>query len=299
MLDYQALKEWPFPDLVHSYTTKDTILYALGLGIGSNPVASHELRHVFEPGLVALPTMAVVLGYPGFWMRDPRTGIDSVKVVHGEQSVRLHRQLDPAGTVVARTRVKSITDKGAGRGAVVVIQRAVRDQRTGHLLAEIEQLNFCRGDGGYSAATGQPSDPAPSPLPKVPERAPDLFIDRLTRPETALLYRLSGDDNPLHADPEVARQAGFERPILHGLATFGIAGYALSLAAAKDELQVQSIAGRFTAPVYPGETVRTEIWRVDEQYLFRARVLERNQIVLNSGVVALEEARSLAPDSVS
>jgi acyl dehydratase len=283
MIDYRVLKEWPFGDIEHRYDERDTSLYALGLGIGTNPLDETELSFVYEQSLRALPTMAVVLGYPGFWMKHPRTGIDWIKVVHGEQSIRLHRSLPPAGTVIGRTRVKAIVDKGAAKGALVQIERSIRDQASGALLATVQQINFCRGDGGYSAG-GQPSDPAPPAPPSMPQWPPHIVSDRRTRPETALIYRLSGDTNPLHADPRVARAAGFERPILHGLAAYGIAGYAiLKTLCEGNPFRLQALSCRFTAPVFPGETIRTEIWRDGGDVLFRARVVERDVIALNHG----------------
>ena len=283
MIDYRALKEWPFEDIEHQYDERDTALYALGLGLGAHPLDEAELSFVYEQSMRALPTMAVVLGYQGFWMKHPGTGIDWMKVVHGGQSLRLHCPLPPAGTVIGRTRVTAIVDKGAGKGALVQIERSIRDQGSGALLATVEQINFCRGDGGYSAG-GQPSDPAPPAPPSMPQWPPHIVCDRRTRPETALIYRLSGDTNPLHADPRVARAAGFERPILHGLATYGIAGYAiLKTLCDCNPSRLQALSGRFTAPVFPGETIRTEIWRNGGDVLFRARAVERDVIALNHG----------------
>lgn len=283
MIDYQALKAWPFEDIEHQYDERDTALYALGLGLGSNPLDEVELSFVYEKSLRALPSMVVVLAYPGFWMKHPGTGIDWVKVVHGEQSIRLYRPLPSTGSVIGRTRVTAIVDKGPGKGALVQIERSVRDKASGALLATVAQLNFCRGDGGF-AAGGQPSDPAPAAPPPIPETPPQFVCDRLTRPETALIYRLSGDTNPLHADPAVARAAGFDRPILHGLATFGIAGYAiLKMLSDGDPAKLRMLSGRFTTPVFPGETIRTEMWRNGKEVLFRARVVERDIVVLNNG----------------
>lgn len=282
-IDYHKLKSWPFPEFEHAYAQRDTILYALGLGFGADPMDESQLRFVYEKDLLAVPTMAVVLGYPGFWVRNPDSGIDWVKVLHGEQRLVLHKPLASAGTVVGRNRVRSIVDKGFGKGATLVTERTIYDKRSGELLATVEQVTLCRGDGGYSAG-GQPSD-APLPaLPGVPQAPPHMQCDLPTRPEAALIYRLSGDPNPLHADPAVARAAGFPRPILHGLATFGVAAHALMKACCGYEpARLRSIAARFTAPVFPGETLRTEIWDAGGDVFFRARALERDTIVLNNG----------------
>ncbi|MES2260334.1 MAG: MaoC/PaaZ C-terminal domain-containing protein [Pseudomonadota bacterium] len=287
-IDYHRLKQWQFPEVRQSYTEKDCILYALGLGIGADPADRGQLRFVYEKELKAVPTMAAVLGYPGFWMQHPDTGIDWKQLLHGEQRMRLHRPLPVAATVIGRTVVRSITDKGAAKGAIIVTERTITDAASGALLASIEMLTFCRGDGGYSA-TGQPSDTPGSALPSSPAPPPDAICDLPTRPEAALLYRLSGDPNPLHADPEIAAAAGFERPILHGLATYGIAAHAILKTwcdYAPEKLKGLSV--RFTAPVYPGETIRTEMWRRGATIHFQARSLERDRIVLSNGVATLD-----------
>jgi acyl dehydratase len=282
-LDYHKLKNWPFEPVEHTYTEKDTMLYALGLGVGADPLDENQLKFVYEKNLQALPTMAVVLGYPGFWVRHPDTGVDWVKVVHGEQGLRIHKPLPPTGTVVGVTRVKSIVDKGAGKGALVVTERTVTDKQSGELLATLDQVTFCRGDGGYSA-NGQPNDTVQAPRPNVPETAPDVVVDLGTRPESALIYRLSADPNPLHADPVVATAAGYARPILHGLATYGIAGHAILKGCGEYvPARLKEINARFSSPVYPGETIRTEMWRKHEHVYFRARVVERDVIVLSNG----------------
>jgi acyl dehydratase len=282
-IDYHTLRNWPFEDIEQTYTQRDAILYSLGLGYGNDPLDPDDLQFVYEKALRVPPTFAVVLGYPGFWARHPGTGIDWVKLLHGEQRLLVHRPLPVAATIVGRSRVARIVDKGPGKGALVLIERSVIDKASGELLATVEQLNFCRGDGGFSA-NGQLSDePLPGP-PPMPERAPDAVCDLPTRPETALIYRLSGDDNPLHADPAVARAAGFERPILHGLATWGVAGHAvLKTACAGRPEKLASLYARFTAPVYPGETIRTELWLDDGVVKFRSRALERDVLVLNNG----------------
>src|SRR5215470_482880 len=219
---YDKLLSLDIPDVVQTYAEKDAILYALALGLGHDPLNTDELRFVYEKSIKLLPTFAVVLGWPGFWARDLDTGIDWVKLVAGEQGLTLHRPLKPRGTVVGKTRVTEIIDKGTGKGALVYSERIVTDQATGERIATATQTTFCRGDGGF----GGPPREAPA-VHDVPERATDHVCDLATRPETALIYRLSGDPNPLHVDPAVAKAAGFPRPILHGLATFGIAGHAM------------------------------------------------------------------------
>jgi len=276
---YDKLLSLDIPRVVQTYTEKDAILYALGLGLGHDPLNGDELPFVYEKSIKLLPTFAVVLGWPGFWARDLDSGIDWVKLVAGEQGLVLHRPLAPRGTVVGKTRVTEIIDKGAGKGALVYSERVVVDQATGERIATAAHTTFCRGDGGF----GGPPREAP-PVHAIPERAPDAVCDLPTRPDAALIYRLSGDPNPLHVDPAVAKAAGFPRPILHGLATFGIAGHAiLKSLCGYDPARLMAIAGRFSAPVFPGETIRTEMWRDGTVVSFRARVMERDVIALNNG----------------
>jgi len=278
-ITYDKLLSLDIPQVVQTYTEKDAILYALGLGLGHDPLNGDELPFVYEKSIKLLPTFAVVLGWPGFWARDLDSGIDWVKLVAGEQGLVLHRPLAPRGTVVGKTRVTEIIDKGAGKGALVYSERVVVDQATGERIATAAHTTFCRGDGGF----GGPPREAP-PVHAIPERAPDAVCDLPTRPDAALIYRLSGDPNPLHVDPAVAKAAGFPRPILHGLATFGIAGHAiLKSLCGYDPARLMAIAGRFSAPVFPGETIRTEMWRDGTVVSFRARVMERDVIALNNG----------------
>jgi len=288
MINYQVVKNWTFKDIVHSYAARDTMLYALGIGMGSDPTDESELGFVYEKALQAVPTMAAVLGSPGPWLRDPSTGADYVKLVHGEQHLRLLKPLPAAATLVARNRVVSLTDKGAGKGAIAVVLRELRDQASGELLAEIRQVNFLRGDGGFSANSGV-SDPGPEALPPVPERAPDFEVSLATLERQALIYRLSGDYNPLHSDPAVARAAGFSRPILHGLCTYGMAAFALlKTACGYEAARLKALAVRFTAPVYPGETVRFQIWRgAPGELHLRARIDARDVVVLNNGIASV------------
>lgn len=287
-IDYHKLKARPFAPVTASYDWKDAALYALGVGYGHDPLDTRQLRFVYEEGQLAAPTLAVVLATPGFWVKEPDSGVDWVKVLHGEQSLTVHSPLPAAATVVGRTEVASITDKGAGKGALIVQRRTLHDAGSGRLLATLEGVTFARGDGGFSAVAGNGppgGDPSPAAKPAVPQRAPDLVCDLPTMPQAALIYRLCADLNPLHADPAVARAAGFERPILHGLASYGVAGHAiLKTCCDYDPSRLKSLGLRFASPVYPGETIRTEIWREGARVQFQARVVERDKIVLSHGV---------------
>ncbi|MCK4860912.1 MAG: MaoC family dehydratase N-terminal domain-containing protein [Rhodobacteraceae bacterium] len=282
-MDIDALNNWKFDDIEHSYTERDTMLYALGLGFGEDPNDSKELAYVYEDGLVAAPSMAVILGYPGFWLKDPKTGIDWKKVLHGEQWLEVFNPLPVAGTVVGRTTIDQISDKGEGKGAVMYLSRDIINAATGETLARVKMSTFCRGDGGFGGENLR------GPVPAVlPERAPDHVCDLTTLPRQALIYRLSGDYNPLHADPEVARSVGFDSPILHGLATYGLACRAvLKTICEYDASCLKGLDVRFSAPVYPGETVRFEIWQDGKEVRFRASVPERDVLVLNNGAARL------------
>lgn len=284
MIDYDKTKAWHSGPVRHTFTTRDTILYALGLGLGSDPMDAQQLRYVYEKDLVVLPTMAAVLASPGSWMRErTELGIDFLKLVHGEQGLTIHQPLPVAGNVIGESRVTRLVDKGEGKGAVMHVEKTLTDADSGALLATAEQVLFLRGDGGFSGGSGGDA-PAPA-LPAVPETAPDAVLELPTRPEAALIYRLSGDTNPLHADPAVATKAGFPKPILHGLATWGNAGRAVvQLFAGDQPARLRGIRARLTSPVYPGETLVFEGWRVtDEEVAFRVRVKERDVVVLNNG----------------
>lgn len=290
-IDYQHLKQRLFAPLRQHYTERDTMLYALSLGLGNDPLDAAALPFVFEGapgGLRSLPSQAVVLGYPGFWAGEADTGIDWVKLLHGEQRMRLHRPLPASCEVVGHNRITHLSDKGEGKGALMVTERRLETAQ-GELLATVQQVTFLRGDGGYSQQRGgQPSDaPLPALQPTPEGRAPDFTDTQAIRPEAALLYRLMGDYNPLHADPAVARKAGFERPILHGLASYGLVAHAvLRQCGDLNPARLKSLDIRFAAPVYPGETLVTEIWRMDgepSQLQLRARVLERDKVVLSHG----------------
>jgi len=279
-MDANKVRNWKFPEIEHAYTVKDTILYALGLGCGADPGEAGDLKYVYEEGLVALPTMAVVLASPGNWLGSKESTVDYTKVLHGEQYLTLHRPLPPAGTVVGRCRIADLLDKGKDKGAVLYVERQIIDKASGDLIATMTSAAVLRGDGGFGGKSGP--QPAPHPLPEGP---PAAHVDLKTYPNSALIYRLSGDWNPLHADPKVAAAGGFKTPILHGLCTYGVAGRALVKACCGgDPARLKSIQVRFSAPVYPGETIRTEMWPDGGRVGFRARVLERNVVVLNNGL---------------
>jgi len=280
-LDYNKLRNWTIPDIERTYSTRDTILYALGIGLGQDPLDEEQLRFVLEDRLVALPSMATVLAYPCVWFSDPGTGVNFTKVVHAEQSFVNHRLLPVAGRVVGKTWVTGVFDKGPRVGALLETKCEVFDLSDGELLCTITSASMARGDGGMSGGDAQKK----KAHDVEPEDAPTFVCDIPTAPQAALIYRLSGDENPLHFDPNRAQQAGYDRPILHGRCSFGIAAWAiLNHCCCYEPMRLKSMSARFSGPVFPGETLRTEIWRNGDSVRFRTSVVERGSLALTHGV---------------
>jgi acyl dehydratase len=266
------------------------MLYALSIGLGADPLDQRELPFVFEESLKVLPTAATVLARAG--AADPPQSevpdgmrlstLDTARVLHGEQSVRLRRPLPPSGTFTVATRTVAAYDKGPGKGAVVVTETTWADNG-GTEIAALTGSVFARGDGGFGGPAAGP------PYPHAhPDRAPDLSVDISTRPDQALLYRLNGDYNPLHADPARARYAGFDRPILHGLCTYGLTCRAvLESIASYDSDAIVSHQARFSSPVFPGELLTVDLWQDGPVISFEARVKERDTVVIRNGKTVL------------
>lgn len=276
-----------------TYGDKDVMLYALGVGLGRDPMNEDELAFVYEKNLKVIPTAATVLAAAGG--RPPR-GADQVEqkaghrpsvinylmVVHGEQKVELHKPLPTSGTFTAQGRTVGAFDKGKDKGAVIINETVWTDE-AGEKVATLTGSTFARGDGGF----GGPAEGQPEPH-EVPSRKADLSVDIATREDQALLYRLNGDRNPLHSDPDSARRSGFPRPILHGLCTYGITCRAvLQAITGYDPDQILSHQARFSAPVFPGDTITVDLWKDGSVISFEARVKERNATVIKNGKTVL------------
>ncbi|MEP9386035.1 MaoC/PaaZ C-terminal domain-containing protein [Mesorhizobium sp. KR9-304] len=280
-MDPDRLKARRFPERTFSYDDARTMLYGLAAGMSADPLDRTELPFVTENGLRALPSMATVIAWDDTWLAS--SGVDVDRVVHGEQRITLHKPLAPMARLSSAMRIVDVYDKGEGRGAVLYVRTDLTDLSDGQALATLHSTVFARGDGGFGGAQGNPP-----PLVPVPDSPCDLAIDLATQPNQALFYRLLGDRNPLHSDPDFARSVGFERPILHGLCTYAIATRAVVKGlCAHDPARVAHLEARFTAPVFPGETITTELWRTAEGGAFRARVAARESIVLDRGRVVL------------
>ncbi|HMO47784.1 MAG TPA: MaoC/PaaZ C-terminal domain-containing protein [Rubrivivax sp.] len=279
----------------HDYEWRDSLLYALSLGFGRDPTDLDALPYVYEglPGRPqqVVPSMAMVLGWQPFWQDDPAAAIDWKRIVHGEQHLQLHAPLPAAGRVRTEHRLVRVQDKGAGRGALLQMDTELFEREQGTHLASLQALHFLRGDGGCGDwGDAQAATPA---LPAIPDDTEPLAsFDLPTPPDAALLYRVASRDwMPIHADPAIAREAGFERPISHGLNNLGIACRALLKTLGLDRPErLRSLAARFVAPGLPGDTVRVEIFRRDAATLqFRASAVERGVRLLDRGVAGVRD----------
>jgi acyl dehydratase len=283
-MDLEALKAHRFEPKRIRYGSRDTILYALSVGVGDDPLCPRQLRFTYEKGLLALPTMAAVMAHPGAWIANPAFGVNFLKLLHGEQNLTVHRSLPAEGEIEATYRVVGVVDKGADKGALVYFEKLLTDVGTGERLCTVSSTLFLRADGGCGGF-----GTAPPSLPPEPLEAPTFIADLKTSISAALLYRLNGDLNPIHVDPAAAAAAGFERPILHGLCTYGVVGYLLTRAACGCEpARLRSLGARFSSPVYPGETIRVEGTRVAGGVHFRALVPNRDRVVLSQGFAAVD-----------
>jgi len=265
-------------DCVQDLTRQDTALYALSVGFARDPLNDIERRFV-DPAVPmrVSPSQALILGYPGFWLGEGPKRIDPTRIIHAAQTITLTRPLMDEGRITGRTRITGLYRRSEEieSGLALTSVRELLDEE-GRQFATIEQTHFLLGNSC-------PEAPLLSRRPRnsTPERIARYVVDFQTRPDQALLYRLNGDLNPLHSDPTLAVRAGFDKPILHGMCTFAIAVRALLEAVLNyDVTAVREISLRFRSPVYPGETLRTEI---RDDLSFSVRALERDVLVADNG----------------
>lgn len=280
MLAVDDLLAMPADVIPVDWSAKDTILYNLGIGFGPAAIADPgKLRFVLEDRLVGFPTIPTVWGM-SMAIFNPKFGLDYTGVLHGEEWVTIHRPLPTQGKLISSNTVENVWDRGAEKGAILQMCKAVTLQGEDEPIAETRTVLMLRKNGGF----GGSEEGAPS-VTRPPERAPDTSITIETQPDQALIYRLSGDLNPLHADPEVAKKAGFPAPILHGMATYGVVARAVvEGACGGDESRLTGYGMRFSNPVYPGETLRTDIWDLgDGNFAFQATAIERDKLVASGG----------------
>ena len=262
-----------------TYTERDVMLYALGVGAGTD-----ELHFTYERDLKVLPTFGVVPAFPALFSMGSVMSVNPMMVLHGEQRIELHGPIPSQGTLTTTPTIRAIYDKG--KGALVVTDAETVDEH-GRLLFTNTFGAFARGEGGFGGERG-PSGPKNVP----PDRPPDAVVAMPTLPQQALLYRLSGDMNPLHADPDFAKMGGYDRPILHGLCTFGHVGRAvLHGFCENDPSRLKALDVRFSGVVFPGETIVTEMWKNGPgQLIVQAKTKERGEIVISAASATVAEA---------
>lgn len=303
-MNLEAVLARSFAPLEKPYGWRDAALYALALGMAQDPLDEDELPYVYERYAAghwgrlppaspfrAVPSLCVTLGWLPFWQDEPALRIGWQRIVHGEMSFTLHRPLAPEGHVRAEHRIVAVQDKGTGRGALMHVDKRLVDAGTGEPIATLRSVEFLRDDGGCGSWTAAGENPvALAPLPA--DFRPAATMDCPTSRQAALLYRLAGGDfMPIHAGPEVARRAGFERPIAHGLQSMGIACRALLkqfLPGRPEALLAMGV--RFVQPGLPGDTVRVEMMPSNAEpglVHFRARALERGVPLLDRGFARL------------
>ena len=282
-IDYEKIMSLETKNQEFSYSDRETMLYGLGIGFGKDPLNDEELKFVYERDLKTVPSMATVVSWGAGNMRE--SGIIYLLVLHGEQRLKMYEPLPHSADILVDSSVKGVFDKGKEKGALIITETDIKLKENENLLCTLSSTTFARGDGGF----GGPSDGAPEPH-LIPERKSDDEFSADTEPNQALIYRLSGDRNPLHSDPEIAKAAGFDVPILHGLCTYGTACRTIiSNVCDYDSTLIEEFNVRFSSPVYPGEKISTEIWKDDNVISFRCWVRDRNVMVLNNGKCVLKK----------
>ena len=261
------------PATTFEYNDRDVMLYALGVG-------ATELDFVFERGLKVLPTFAVVPAFPALLGLTGAVEINPVMVLHGEQSIQLNGAIPSQGKLTTGGKVTGVYDKG--KGALVVIEAETKDE-SGNVLFVNRSGVFVRGAGGFGGERG------PEAGNKAPERAPDKTVEMATLPIQAMIYRLSGDRNPLHVDPAFAKMAGYDTPILHGLCTLGHAGRAvLREYCDNDPARLSGLEVRFSGVVFPGDTIMTEMWAEGGGHILLQAKTQRGDVVISNAAATVK-----------
>lgn len=281
-IDLEKALGAPLPASEGSWTSDDVILYHLGIGAGSNPTDPGELAYTYEKNLRVLPSFGVipVFGALGGMAQVPGIQLNFALVLHGEQDIEIAKPIPPAAKIENTGRIAGVYDKG--KAALIVLEVETRDAESGDPLFTNRFSIFARGEGGFGGESG------PKAGNRAPEREPDLVVESPTLPQQALLYRLSGDKNPLHADPEFAKLGGFDKPILHGLCSFGIVcKAAVDHALGGDVSAVARYQARFAGVVYPGETIVTSLWKEGDKLLIAAKTKERDAAVISHSAITV------------
>ena len=276
-INYDEIMNLTSENVEISYSDKDSILYSLGIGLGNDPMNLNELKYVYENSQSVLPSMATNFQYHSPLLL--KTNINFIMVVHGEQRLSITNALPVSGDFIANAKVIGCYDKGPARGAIIEVETTVKNKKNNEEICKLVSTTFARGDGGF----GGPDSPKKEIF--IPDGEPDYVSEVSTKPDQALIFRLSGDYNPLHSDPNFAKAAGFEKPILHGMCTYGIACRSLvNEICENDASKLKRFDCRFSSPVYPGETIITEMWKNDKMIYFNSKVKERDKLVLKNGV---------------
>jgi len=268
------------PDGETGYTQDQVILYHLGLGAGVPPTDPGELEYTYEKNLKVLPSFAVIpaFGSMGGITNIPGLQFNLAMLLHGEQEVILHQPLPAEAKLAVSAHIPEIYDKG--KAALVILESEARDAESGQPLFTNRFSLFIRGEGGFGGDAGPKAGNQP------PDRAPDGTITRQLMPQQALIYRLSGDKNPLHADPEFAKMAGFDKPIIHGLCSFGVTCKAIvDEVLGGDVSSVSRYRARFAGVGFPGETYEISYWKEGKQILIGVKSVERDAPIISNAVI--------------
>lgn len=280
-IDRDQAMAYEFPEGTGSYTNDEVILYHLGVGAGVPATDAGELEYTYEKDLKVLPSFVttVLLSGGGSMMSVPGLEFNPMMLLHGEQDVEIHRPLPPEAKMKGRTRITDIFDKG--KAALTILENSVSTE-DGEPLFTTRMALFMRGEGGFG---GEPGPPAAN---QAPDREPDAVFESETLPQQALLYRLNGDKNPLHCDPEFAAMGGFDVPIIHGLCSYGITCKAVVDGMLDgDPTRVARYQARFKGVAWPGETYQVRCWKEDGQILVEAWSKDRNEAIITNAAVTL------------